>query len=108
MFHQGDFFIDEGEDHTIEWIIPNAQKMRWTHFVDDKSAKEIANDKSHEGEEFGYVLKGKIDLLWAKSAIRSKLRKHSIFQEGIHTICTIHPIHQLRYYGFQHHQDFRR
>ena len=45
VFHQGDFFIDEGEDHTIEWIIPNAQKCDGTHFVDDKSAKEIANDK---------------------------------------------------------------
>ena len=32
VFHQGDFFIDEGEDHTIEWIIPNAQKMRWNPF----------------------------------------------------------------------------
>ena len=59
VFHQGDFFIDEGEDHTIEWIIPNAQKNAMEPILlTINPLKKSRTIKSHEGEEFIYVLEG--------------------------------------------------
>ena len=30
VFPTQDFFVDEQEHYTIEWIVPNAQKTRWS------------------------------------------------------------------------------
>ncbi len=63
VFTKDDFFWDEKLDHTICWIVPNAQKNQMEPIllklpVHGKSM-EIEN---HEGEEFGFVLKGTIRL----------------------------------------------
>ncbi len=64
VFGTDDYFVDENEMTTIEWIVPNAQKnemepIRLTIHPQCQS-KEI---KSHTGQEFGYVLKGSIELV---------------------------------------------
>ena len=65
VFHQADFFIDEGEDHTIEWIIPNAQKNSMEPIRLTLQPGGISEELlPHEGEEFGYVLKGTIKLIF--------------------------------------------
>lgn len=63
VFGKDDYFLDEKADHTIYWIVPNAQKNKMEPIllkipIQGQSMK-IEN---HEGEEFGYVLKGTIRL----------------------------------------------
>lgn len=64
VFSTKDFFVDEKEEYQIEWIIPNAQKNEMEPIMltlkPYGSSHEI---KSHQGEEFGYVLKGAVTLV---------------------------------------------
>lgn len=64
VFHEEDFFVDEQEDYTIHWIIPNAQKneMEPIYLTLHTGAKSQMID-SHDGEEFGYVLSGHVTLV---------------------------------------------
>ena len=65
---------DEEYKNQIKWIIPNAQKncMEPIHLILEKGG-ETCLDNPHEGEEFGYVLKGKVEIhLGKKSYIAKK------------------------------------
>ncbi|MGN0382878.1 MAG: helix-turn-helix domain-containing protein [Eubacterium sp.] len=73
VFHNEDYFekIDSELHNKIEWIIPNAQKnimepIRLTLEPGGSTYPDIP----HEGEEFGYVIKGSIEI-----SIGSKLYK---------------------------------
>ena len=59
----GEFFNEEQEEDQIKWIIPNAQKncMEPIHLLLEKGG-ETCPDNPHEGEEFGYILKGKVEI----------------------------------------------
>ena len=63
VFHKEDFFVDEREDYTIRWIVPNTQKNEMEPIVVELepggSTEEV---EPFEGEEFGYVLSGTITL----------------------------------------------
>ena len=65
VFKEEDYFEKEDSDlsNTIKWIIPNAQKniMEPIHLT-LKPGGETYPDNPHEGEEFGYVLKGEITI----------------------------------------------
>ena len=64
VFHTQDFFVDENEDYTIEWIIPNAQKNEMEPILLTLNPKQKSRlMESHNGEEFGYVLKGMVALV---------------------------------------------
>lgn len=63
VFKPDDYFekIDDEKKHMVEWVIPNAQKdamepVRFT--LKPGGASDV--HLPHEGEEFGYVLKGSI------------------------------------------------
>lgn len=65
VFKEEDYFEKEDEENKsrVEWIIPNAQKnsmepLRLTLYPGGKSQVHTP----HEGEEFGYVLDGKIQV----------------------------------------------
>lgn len=63
VFKKGDFFekIDSELHNKIEWIIPNAQKNIMEPILLTLEANgSTYPDNPHEGEEFGYVLKGSI------------------------------------------------
>ena len=64
VFTQDDVFVDEQDEYTINWIVPNARKNIMEPIIIElkpgNDSKEIA---PHEGEEFGYVLSGKIMLV---------------------------------------------
>ncbi len=64
VFTADDFFVDERDGYTVHWIVPNAQKNEMEPIMIDLQAgctsQEIA---PHAGEEFGYVLTGKIVLV---------------------------------------------
>ncbi len=64
VFAQEDFFVDEKEDYTIHWIVPNAQKNDMEPIMLElKPDQQSAVITPHNGEEFGYVLNGKISLV---------------------------------------------
>lgn len=65
VFGTEDYFVKEDGDlqNTIQWIIPNAQKnvMEPILLTLEKGGSTYP-DTPHEGEEFGYVLDGKIQV----------------------------------------------
>ncbi|WP_297966551.1 cupin domain-containing protein [Mogibacterium diversum] len=65
VFNREDYFVKEDERHksTIEWIVPNAQKNNMEPIrVTIGAGGTTIPDNPHEGEEFGYVIKGSIDV----------------------------------------------
>lgn len=69
VFTANDVFTKEDDTlfHHIDWIIPNAQKnMMEPIMVTLLAGGSTEKDLPHEGEEFGYVLKGKVVLYHGK------------------------------------------
>ncbi len=69
-------FIEKNEDGVLwNWLIPNAQKnMMEPVLVELAEGVETSGDIPHEGEEFGYVLEGKIAVVLGK--------KHHLCKKG--------------------------
>ena len=73
VFSTKDFFVDTKEEYQIEWIIPNAQKnMMEPIRLTLKAGGSTYPDNPHEGEEFGYVLKGEIVLVIGSERHKAK------------------------------------
>ena len=72
------FHVDEQEDYSIEWVIPNAQKNKMEPILltlhPHKRSQEM---ESHHGEEFGYVLKGTVTLV--RGSKKYRLKAHETF-----------------------------
>lgn len=64
VFHKEDFFVDEREDYTIRWIVPNTQKNEMEPILIElpQGGESFVMDP-HSGEEFGYVLEGAVILM---------------------------------------------
>lgn len=65
VFHKDDYFekSDCELKNTIKWIIPNAQKNMMEPILLTLEANGSTYiDTPHEGEEFGYVLKGSVNV----------------------------------------------
>lgn len=74
-FKETDYFekIDDELKNKIEWIIPNAQKnMMEPIRLTLSPGGSTYPDNPHEGEEFGYVLSGSIQLILGKRVIKVK------------------------------------
>lgn len=64
VFSRSNYFekIDE-EGNSTQWLIPSAQKNQMEPLLLElKPHSRLAEDKPHAGEEFGYVLSGKLRL----------------------------------------------
>lgn len=63
VFRKKDFFIDERESHTVNWIVPNTQKNEMEPILLElpQGGTSFVMDP-HSGEEFGYVLEGTVVL----------------------------------------------
>lgn len=75
VFHDEDFFekIDSELMNKTEWIIPNAQKnMMEPIRLTLEPGGSTYLDVPHEGEEFGYVLKGSIKIHIGKKVFTAK------------------------------------
>ena len=61
VFGKEDYFVDEREEYSIEWIVPNAQKNEMEPILLHlrPGGKSFATS-NHEGQEFGYVIKGTV------------------------------------------------
>ncbi|MBO5373462.1 MAG: helix-turn-helix transcriptional regulator [Lachnospiraceae bacterium] len=67
VFKKDDYFekVNEKDDAIIEWIIPNAQKNMMEPIRLTLKPGGISEELlPHEGEEFGYVLKGTVKLIF--------------------------------------------
>lgn len=89
VFKATDYFVDEKEDSTIYWIVPNAQKNEMEPIIlelaENGRSKEIL---PHEGEEFGYVLKGKVTLINIETNQKKIIKKGETFYiKGDFTHC---------------------
>lgn len=63
VFTESDFFIDEKENITVKWVVPNAQCNEMEPILVTLKANGVTQELSpHEGEEFGYVLEGSIKM----------------------------------------------
>ena len=75
VFSKEDYF--EKEDAELQtftqWIIPNAQKNRMEPIrMQIRSGGQTYPDNPHEGEEFGYVLKGEITIVLGHEQYRAR------------------------------------
>ncbi len=75
VFTEEDYFILENDDlnHTIKWIIPNAQKNSMEPIlIEIAPFGKSKTESPHEGEEFGYVINGSIKLHIGRSSFKMK------------------------------------
>lgn len=64
VFGKNDFFINEQDDYKISYIIPNAQKNEMEPIlIELKKDKKSMEMDPHDGEEFGYIVQGKVTLV---------------------------------------------
>ncbi len=64
IFTKDDYFEKETSGITIKWLVTNSQKNEMEPIlVKLEIGAEIEKDIPHEGEEFGYVLEGEIELV---------------------------------------------
>ena len=73
VFSKKDYFENEQEEYKIDYLVPNAQKnavepIRITIFSGGRSQEIIP----HDGEDFGYVIKGCADLIYGGEKHRLK------------------------------------
>ncbi|MBR4015192.1 MAG: helix-turn-helix transcriptional regulator [Anaerotignum sp.] len=64
VFRKKDFFVDEREEYTVNWIVPNTQKNEMEPILLElpQGGQSFLMDP-HSGEEFGYVLEGTVILM---------------------------------------------
>ena len=73
VFRSDDFFVDERESCTVNWIVPNTQKNQMEPILLELPAGgESFEIEPHNGEEFGYVLSGSINLCLGERKTRVK------------------------------------
>ena len=73
VFGQDDFIEKRDDGMTLKWIIPNAQKnMMEPIILELLPGASSAEDFPHDGEEFGYVLDGKIRITLGKKVYTCK------------------------------------
>ncbi|MGL4791932.1 MAG: helix-turn-helix domain-containing protein [Anaerotignaceae bacterium] len=64
VFQTDDFFVDAKDGYTINWIVPNSQKNQMEPILIELQGGEKTFELSpNDGEEFGYVLDGRITLV---------------------------------------------
>ena len=75
VFGKTDYFEKHDQElkNEIKWIIPNAQKNRMEPIrMQIRSGGATYPDNPHEGEEFGYVLKGEITIVLGREQYRAR------------------------------------
>ena len=87
-FSKNEFIEKVTDEYTLNWLVPNAQKnsMEPTH-VKLNPNSSTDEDFPHEGEEFGFVLKGEIVLIIGKRRVKVKKGESFYF--------TANKVHQI-------------
>ncbi|MDD3360116.1 MAG: XRE family transcriptional regulator [Hespellia sp.] len=90
VYRHEDYFekVDE-RGNSITWLIASAQSKSLEPILVHIQPKEMLPlDKPHEGEEFGYVLKGKIEVIYGD--------QHDVVNEGDSFIFPANKRHSIR------------
>ena len=75
VFSKEEFIEKDADGVLLHWLIPNAQKnMMEPMLVELEEGVATAGDVPHEGEEFGYVLEGKVAVVLGN--------KHHVCKKG--------------------------
>lgn len=85
VFSKDDIYDRKYEDYgySISWLIPNAQKNDMEPILITLSEQsKTKEDEPHPGEEFGYVLKGKINLILGNKTYKVKSGESFYFQSN--------------------------
>ncbi len=92
VFSKEEFIEKDSDGVKWNWLIPNAQKnMVEPVLVELSEGVSTAGDIPHEGEEFGYVLEGKISIVLGNKRYTAKKgeafyyaasKPHSIVNKG--------------------------
>jgi len=78
VFGQEDMFVKEDELTKITWLVPNAQKNEMEPILVELAPHgQTAQYAPHEGELFGYVIEGEIELVLGDK--RNRVRKGESF-----------------------------
>lgn len=73
VFTDSDFIEKVTEDSTLNWLVPNAQKNHMEPVLMVlHPGRSTARDIPHEGEEFGYVISGEIEINVGKNRYAAK------------------------------------
>ncbi len=72
-FSKNEFIEKSTDAYVLNWLVPNAQKntMEPVHMM-LRVGMSTDEDFPHEGEEFGYVLRGEIKLIIGKRKVKVK------------------------------------
>ena len=78
VFTEAEFIEKVADTHKIEWLVPNAQKNEMEPIrVTVEPHTTLEEDVPHEGEEFGYVISGRVWLHIGQAA--SCVKKGEVF-----------------------------
>lgn len=68
VFDESDHFVKEADGTVIKWLVPTSQKNAMEPITVTIDVGAVTQkDLPHEGEEFGYVLEGKLKLIHGKA-----------------------------------------
>lgn len=86
-FSKDDYSVDEKDGRKITWLVPDSQKnVLEPILMELQPGTESQEIEPYEGAEFGYVLKGRVDLIKTGTNEVYHLRKgDSFYLEGDYT-----------------------
>ena len=91
-FSKAEFIEKITDEYTLNWLVPNAQKNNMEPtLISLKAGATTDEDFPHEGEEFGYVIKGEIVLILGKRKVTVKKGESFYF-----TPKTVHSIYNKK------------
>ena len=83
VYGKNDYFKDERDDCTVTWLVPNGQKYAMEPIGLTLPKGGVSQEiKTHEGEEFAYVVKGKVILEDLTNGKEYHLRTGETFYTG--------------------------
>ena len=88
VFNRDDYIEKVTEDSKLIWLVPNSQKNEMEPIILELNPKCVTDkDMAHEGEEFGYILEGKVAIhIGNKSYSVSKGESFYFQSEKMHYI----------------------
>ncbi len=76
VFTEDDTYVKEDAEQlkgSIRWLVPTAQKNQMEPIlVEMEAGGDTGEDDPHEGEEFGYVLSGAVQIVLGERVVRAR------------------------------------
>lgn len=88
VFSKNEFIEKVTDEYVLNWLVPNSQKNAMEPvYIILKEGSTTDEDFPHEGEEFGFVLKGEIVIVLGKRKIKVKKGESFYFKaDKVHLI----------------------